>query len=112
MSKQSHQEDLCPKLTSAMQLFGKRWVGLIIYTLLTGPKRFRDIEKSLPISGKLLAERLRELEKYKLVIRHVYPEVPVRIEYELTENGKAMQPIIEAIQEWAESLPLEDICQD
>lgn len=94
--------ELCPKLEAAMQLIGKRWTGLIIHQLLRGPQRFSEMESIIPISGKLLSERLKELEKWGIVKRHVYPEVPVKIEYELTERGKGMEPIISAIQKWAE----------
>lgn len=93
---------VCPKVEAAMQLLGKRWMGLIIHQLLNGPQRFGEMESSLPISGKLLSERLKELEKSGIVKRQVYPEVPVRIEYELTDKGKEMEPIIIAIQQWAE----------
>lgn len=95
--------ELCPKFEEAMQLLGKRWMGLIISQLLVGPQRFGEMESSLPISGKLLSERLKELEKWGIVVRNVYPEIPVRIEYELTERGKEMEPIIKAIQYWAEN---------
>jgi DNA-binding HxlR family transcriptional regulator len=94
--------ELCPKFEAAMQLLGKRWMGLIISQLLLGPQRFGEMESSLPISGKLLSERLKELEKWGIVTRNVYPEIPVRIEYELTERGRDMEPIIKAIQYWAE----------
>ncbi len=95
--------ELCPKFEAAMQLLGKRWMGLIISQLLVGPQRFGEMESSLPISGKLLSERLKELEKWGVVTRNVYPEIPVRIEYELTESGREMEPIIKAIQYWAEN---------
>lgn len=95
--------ELCPKFEAAMQLLGKRWMGLIIYQLLDGPQRFGEMESSLPISGKLLSERLKELEKWGIVTRNVYPEIPVRIEYELTKRGQEMEPIIKAIQHWAEN---------
>ncbi|WP_044747756.1 winged helix-turn-helix transcriptional regulator [Bacillus alveayuensis] len=94
--------EICPRIEAAMQLLGKRWMGLIIYVLLNGPQRFGELESSLPISGKLLSERLKELEKWGIVKRHVYPEVPVRVVYELTERGKQMEPIISAIHHWAE----------
>ena len=58
---------LCPRLAKAMDLIGKRWVGLILYELLDGPKRFNQIESALPISGRLLSERLKELEKEVMV---------------------------------------------
>jgi DNA-binding HxlR family transcriptional regulator len=100
--------EICPKIEAAMQLLGKRWMGLIIYVLLNGPQRFGELESSLPISGKLLSERLKELEKWGIVKRHVYPEVPVRVVYELTERGKQMEPIISAIHHWAKQCVSED----
>ncbi|WP_051529970.1 winged helix-turn-helix transcriptional regulator [Anoxybacteroides tepidamans] len=85
-----------------MTLLSKRWVGLIISQLLEGKTRFSEIESAMPISGKLLSERLKELEEAGIVERNVYPETPVRIEYVLTDKGRALQPVIEAIEQWAE----------
>lgn len=85
-----------------MQLLGKRWTGLVLWSLMSGRKRFSEIEAALPITGRLLSERLKELEAEGLVLRHVFPEVPVRVEYELTEKGRAMEPIIAAVSRWAE----------
>lgn len=98
----SSSEVLCPKFEKAMTLFSKRWTGLIIHQLLHGPQRFCNIESSLPISGRLLSERLKELEQQGIVLREVYPETPVRIEYSLTEKGKSLAPVISAIQDWAD----------
>lgn len=86
-----------------MELIGKRWTGLIIYQLLEGPKRFNAIEQSLPISGRLLSERLKELEKEEIVIRTVYSEVPVRVEYCLTDKGRALEAAIREIEQWSQS---------
>ena len=86
-----------------MQLLGKRWTGLILFQLLSGPQRFSEIESALPVSGRLLTERLKELEKEGIVDRRIYPEVPVRVEYSLTEKGRALEPIFRDIQEWAEN---------
>ncbi|WP_066327351.1 winged helix-turn-helix transcriptional regulator [Anoxybacteroides amylolyticum] len=86
-----------------MKLLSKRWVGLIVSQLLEGKRRFSEIEASLPISGKLLSERLKELEEAGIVERNVYPETPVRIEYVLTEKGKALKPVMEAIERWAQT---------
>lgn len=86
-----------------MQLLGKRWTGLIIFQLLLGPQRFSEIESALPVSGRLLTERLKELEKEAIVTRQIFPEVPVRVEYTLTEKGRALEPIIRNIQNWAEN---------
>lgn len=94
---------LCPRLSKAMELIGKRWTGLIIYQLLEGPKRFNAIEQSLPISGRLLSERLKELEKEDIVIRTMYSEVPVRVEYCLTDKGRALEAAIREIEQWSQS---------
>lgn len=84
-----------------MQLLGKRWTGLVLSALLSGPRRFSEIEAALPISGRLLSERLKELEAEGIVLREVFPEVPVRVEYSLTAKGQAMEPVIAAVNHWA-----------
>lgn len=95
---------LCPNLEYAFQLLGKRWNGLIIQTLANGPKRFKEMSDSIPpMSDKMLAERMRELEKEEIVIRTVFPEKPVRIEYKLTEKGLGLIPVFTALQTWAET---------
>lgn len=94
--------ELCPRFEKAMQLMSKRWVGLILFELLKGKKRFSEMESDLPISGRLLSDRLKMLEKEEIVERNIYSEFPVRIEYSLSEKGKALEPVIQAIQYWAE----------
>ncbi|WP_342438781.1 helix-turn-helix domain-containing protein [Paenibacillus sp. FSL L8-0436] len=95
--------DLCPKLQKSMDIIGRRWTGLIIYQLLQGPQRFSVIESSLPVSGRLLSERLKELELEGIVLREVFPETPVRIQYSLTDKGRALKSVIRDLQEWSES---------
>ena len=92
---------LCPRVEKGMQMISKRWTILIIYQLLSGPQRFCTIEAALPISGRLLSERLKELEQEGIVHRKVYPETPVRIEYSLTDKGRAMEPIIRELEKWS-----------
>jgi len=94
---------MCPKFESAFELLGKKWTGLIIRTLLSGQKRFSDIAEAIPnMSARMLTERFKELESEGIVVRKVYPEIPVRIEYELTEKGKELEPVMNEIQKWAE----------
>lgn len=94
---------LCPKYEKAFDLLGKRWNGLIIRTLLDGPKRFTDLSHTIPkLSGRVLAERFRELERQGIVERRVYPEIPVRIEYRLTPKGAALEPVLREVQNWAD----------
>jgi DNA-binding HxlR family transcriptional regulator len=98
-----HLEKLCPKFEEAFTLLGKRWTGLIIRSLFSGPKRFREMAEMIPnMSDRMLAERCRELEQEEILIRQVYPETPVRIEYQLTEKGKGLKKGMDAIQEWAD----------
>ena len=94
---------LCPKFESAFALLGKRWTGLIIRSLLSGSKRFSDIQSIIPaLSGRMLTERFKELEEQGIVIRKVYHETPVKIEYELTEKGRDLEKVMDEIQNWAE----------
>lgn len=99
MMEPSH---MCPRFEKAMQLLAKRWTGLIIYCLLEGPARFCQIEAALPsLSGRVLSERLKELEQEGIVLRTVFPESPVRIEYSLTPKGRALEPLFREVQRWA-----------
>lgn len=92
---------ICPRFEKAMGLINKRWVGMIVYQLLSGPHRFCTIETSIGISGRVLSERLKELEQEGIIKREVFPETPVRIEYSLTDKGKALEPIIKNIETWS-----------
>ncbi|SHK55710.1 transcriptional regulator, HxlR family [Clostridium cavendishii DSM 21758] len=93
---------LCPKFETAFSLLGKRWTGLILKVLLDGPKRFSEIKAVIPeLSDKMLTERFKELELNDIVKRNVYPETPVRIEYELTEKGKDLEVVMDSLQNWA-----------
>ena len=94
---------VCPRLSRAMEILGKRWTTLILYQLLEGPQRFNEIESALPVSGRLLSERLKELEKEGIVERKVYSEVPVKVEYTLTEKGKALDSAIREIEKWSQN---------
>jgi DNA-binding HxlR family transcriptional regulator len=94
---------LCPKFESAFELIGKRWTGLVIRVLLNGPKRFKEMAEVIPnVSSKVLTERLKELECEGIVTREVFPEMPVRIEYSLTDKGKDLLPVLDELQIWAE----------
>ncbi|MFD1036962.1 winged helix-turn-helix transcriptional regulator [Virgibacillus byunsanensis] len=101
-------EELCPRFEKAMQLLSTRWVGLILFELLKGTKRFSHMEADLPISGRLLSDRLKMLEKEGIVKRNIYSEFPVRIEYSLSDKGKALEPIIREIQHWADGYVTQD----
>lgn len=98
------QEDLCPEVEKTFDLIGKRWTGLIIYVLLSGPKRFSEIHSIITdLSKRVLTERMKELEEHGIVLRHVIPERPVRTEYSLTEKGNELGKILGPISQWANS---------
>lgn len=90
----------CPVATT-VQLIGSKWKLLIIRNLLVQPWRFNELRKDLAgISQKVLTDSLRSMEQDGIVIRRVYPEVPPRVEYSLSELGESMRPIIQAMEQW------------
>lgn len=94
---------MCPRYEHAIQLLGKRWTGLILDTLLQGPQRFCEMTAAVDgLSDRVLSDRLRELEVEGIIERIVYPQIPVRVEYRLTEKGQDLQPVVQAIHHWAE----------
>ena len=93
----------CPRFHHAIELIGRRWTGAILRAMFSGRTRFSDIAGAVPgLSDRLLSERLKELEAEGLVERCVYPDTPVRIEYRLTDKGRALQQTILAVASWAE----------
>lgn len=90
----------CPVETTLM-LISDRWKVLIIRDLLDGTKRFGELKKSVGnVSQKVLTSNLRSMEADGLLTRTVYPEVPPRVEYTLTETGYSLKPILDAMLEW------------
>ncbi|MDV2582355.1 winged helix-turn-helix transcriptional regulator [Alkalibacillus haloalkaliphilus] len=96
-------QSICPRFEKAISIMNKRWTTLIIYQLLEGSQRFCEIESSIGVSGRVLSERLKDLEKEGIVKRSVYDETPVRIEYSLTNKGESLKPALDQIQKWAEN---------
>ena len=90
----------CPVATT-VQLIGNKWKLLILRNLRMRPWRFNELQKSLEgISQKVLTQSLRSMEADGLVVRTVYAEVPPRVEYSLSELGKTMYPILDAMEQW------------
>ncbi len=86
-----------------MTLIGDKWKVLILRDLLPGTKRFGELKKSVGnVSQKVLTAQLRAMEESGLLTRTVYPEVPPRVEYTLTELGRSLQPILDAMWNWGE----------
>ena len=92
----------CPVATT-VALIGSKWKLLILRNLLSRPWRFNELKKDLEgVSQKVLTDSLRSMEADGLLTRTVYPEVPPRVEYTLTELGYSLRPILEAMRVWGE----------
>lgn len=86
---------------TTLQVIGGRWKVLILRELLDGVKRFNQLHRALHgITQKMLTQQLREMEMDGIVSRQVYLQVPPKVEYSLTETGKTLQPILEAMHHW------------
>jgi DNA-binding HxlR family transcriptional regulator len=94
----------CP-IETAVHVFEGRWTLLLMRELFLGTQRFGQLRKTLKgISPKTLTERLRHLEDYGIIDRTIYPEVPPRVEYNLTPLGRRAWPVIDALRAWGEQL--------
>jgi DNA-binding HxlR family transcriptional regulator len=92
----------CSLYHHAIELVGKRWTGAILLVLLDGPLHFSGIRQLVPeLSDRLLSERLKELEAEGIVERRVLDGAPVRVEYSLTSKGRALEPALKALKDWA-----------
>ncbi len=90
----------CP-IEKTMNVIGGKWTFLILRELFTGPKRFGEIQKSLErVSPRTLSLHLKELNDEEIITRKIYSEIPPHVEYSLTDKGKTMRPIFEAMKEW------------
>ncbi len=93
---------LCPVETTLM-LISDRWKILILRDLMNGTKRFGELKKSIgTVSQKVLTSQLRQMEANGLLTRKVYPEVPPRVEYTLTDLGYSLEPVLQAMRIWGE----------
>lgn len=97
------EERKCP-IETVIQVVGGKWKPLILWHLMDSTKRFNELEKLIPeVTQKMLAQHLRELENDRLVTRTVYPSVPPKVEYALSEYGKTLIPVLEVMCEWGEN---------
>jgi DNA-binding HxlR family transcriptional regulator len=96
----SQEQAACP-VEITLSLLGNKWKVLILRELFTGTKRFGELSRGVPgISQKMLTQQLRQMEADKLVQREVYAEVPPHVEYSLTEVGRSLSPILDAMHKW------------
>ena len=93
----------CP-IEATLQVIGGKWKAISIYYLIDGPRRFSELMQLLEtVSARMLAKQLKELEADGVVRRTLYPEVPPRVEYALTDYGRTLLPVVRAICDWGET---------
>lgn len=98
------RETCCSAYHQAVELIGKRWTGAILFVLMDGPLRFSEVKVLVPdLSDRLLSERMKELEGVGIVERRVIDDMPVRVEYRLTDMGRALEPAVRSLKVWARS---------
>lgn len=92
----------CPAELSLEFLSGK-WRAMVIFWLMDGPKRFNELQRRLgPITHRTLSKTLKEMEADRLVLRTDYAEIPPRVDYALTDRGRSLKPVLEAMERWTE----------
>lgn len=90
----------CP-IETTLKMLGCKWKVLIIRELLTGTKRFGELKKAVTgITQKVLTSKLREMEELGLVERKIYPQIPPKVEYTLTDIGYSLRPVLESLKDW------------
>jgi DNA-binding HxlR family transcriptional regulator len=93
----------CP-VEATLDLIGGKWKGVILHHLLEGTLRFNGLRRRIPsCTQRMLTRQLRELEEAGLVHRHVYPQVPPRVDYSLTDEGHSLEPIVRAMHAWGQA---------
>lgn len=92
----------CP-YTTAQKIIAGKWAVLILHNLSEGTLRFGELQRMLPeLTQATLTKQLRSLEEYGIVKRHVYPQVPPKVEYSLTEIGNEFKPVLDSLSVWGE----------
>ncbi|MDW0111192.1 winged helix-turn-helix transcriptional regulator [Sporosarcina aquimarina] len=102
-STQKNGQAACDSFHATIEFIGKRWMGIIIYHLLDGPKRYHELAAEIEgISDRLLTERLKELEAHGFAVKRTL-QASRKVEYELTEQGVAFDPVIRSILTWVKA---------
>ncbi|MGF1703169.1 helix-turn-helix transcriptional regulator [Photobacterium makurazakiensis] len=108
----SYAYEGCP-VEATLELFSGKGKGMILYHLLSGTIRFNELKRRLgTVTQRMLTKQLRELEAYGLIHREVYPEVPPKVEYSLTETGRSLEPILLALKDWGEEHALPTLLKE
>ena len=101
MDKATSQK--CTQVEHVFSILDKKWMGLIVEVLLEGPQCYKDIAAKIPtISDRILVERLKELADNDILVRDVYPDSQVRVEYSLTEKGYSLKNVMSEVHIWAD----------
>lgn len=88
-------------IEAALDVIGSKWKGVIIFHLLDETKRFNELRRLIPsVTQRMITRQLRELEADSVINRKVYPQVPPKVEYSITELGLQLKPILDALREW------------
>lgn len=96
-----HNEDFHCALDVTMRFIGGKWKAVVLWYLKNKTRRFSELKEQIPdITDKMLSLQLKALEEDGLIIRTVYPQVPPRVEYQLSEEGRSIVPVVEAIAKW------------
>ena len=94
----------CP-VEAALDVIGNKWKGVLLYHLLSGTKRFNELKRLMPgVTQRMLTLQLRELENDQVILRKVYPQVPPKVEYSLSEMGLSLEPILHALKTWGQQV--------
>jgi DNA-binding HxlR family transcriptional regulator len=102
LGRQIHERPECT-VERALEVIDGKWTTLILRDLLGGTRRFGELRGSLSgISPKTLTDRLRDLERHGVLIRTVYPEIPPRVDYALTDKGRALGSVVDALAQWGQ----------
>ena len=103
MPRPNHSAENCPA-EEAMEVFGGKWRVGIVHHLSGGPLRFSELRRRLPgITQKMLTQQLRHLQRFGVVDRRQFAEIPPRVEYSLTKLGQTLPPLLEGISQWSRS---------
>ncbi len=103
MRKQRHQSYTNCPVEAALDIIGGKWKSIILFRVMEETRRFNELRKLLPkVTQRMLTNQLRELERDGLIERKVYPQVPPKVEYSISELGKTLEPVLRELKKWAE----------
>ena len=98
---------------ATLSVVGGRWKPVLVCHLLQGRKRFGELRRLVPnATERMITQHLRELESDGVIDRHVFAEVPPRVEYEVTEFGRSLEPVLEAMQEWGRAFKAQRLAEE